>query len=50
MYGGDALTMYGNVAHFGPANPSDTDWRWVLFVMFSPEAGPDQDASQEFFS
>lgn len=50
MHGGDALIMYGNVAHFGPANPSNTEWRWVLFTMFSPEAGPEQDASQEFFA
>ncbi len=50
MRGGDTLIMYGDVLHFGPDNPSDTDWRWVLFAMFSPEVGPDQDAAQEFFS
>ena len=49
MHGGDALVMYGNVA-FGPANPSNTEWRWVFFAMFSPEAGPEQDASQEFYA
>lgn len=49
MYGGDALVFYGDVAHYGPANPSGIDWRWVLYVMFSPEAGPDQDAVQEYF-
>lgn len=50
MQGGDALVFYGDVAHYGPANPSATDWRWVLFVMFSPEPGPDQDAEQEYLS
>jgi hypothetical protein len=50
MQGGDALVFYTDVPHFGPANPSDTDWRWVLYTMFSPEAGPDQDDTQEFFS
>lgn len=50
MQGGDALVFYGDVAHFGPANPSDTKWRWVLYAMFSPEAGLDQDAKQEYFS
>jgi hypothetical protein len=37
MVGGDLLVFYDDVPHFGPANESDTEWRWVLFVMFSPE-------------
>ncbi len=50
MYGSDALIFHGDVVHYGPANPSTTDWRWVLFVMFSPEDGPEQDAEQEYFT
>ncbi len=50
MYGGDVLVFHGDIAHYGPANPSTTDWRWVLFVMFSPEDGPEQDAEQEYFT
>jgi hypothetical protein len=49
MFGGDMLVFYDDVPHFGPANESDTEWRWVLFVMFSPEEGPEQDSQQTFF-
>jgi hypothetical protein len=48
MLGGDLLVFFDDVAHYGPANASLTDWRWVLFVMFSPEEGPDQDNLQTF--
>jgi hypothetical protein len=48
MLGGDLLVFFDDVAHYGPANVSLTEWRWVLFVMFSPEEGPDQDNLQTF--
>jgi hypothetical protein len=48
MLGGDLLVFFDDVAHYGPANESPTEWRWVLFVMFSPEEGPDQDNLQTF--
>ncbi|MDR3444324.1 hypothetical protein [Dyella sp.] len=37
-----------DVAHYGPANPSATDWRFVLFVLFSPEEAQNQDKYQQF--
>jgi hypothetical protein len=46
---GDLLLFFNDVVHFGPANLSSTEWRWVLFVHFSPEEGPNQDSNQDFF-
>jgi hypothetical protein len=48
MHSGDLLVFRTDVAHYGPANDSSADERWVLFVMFSPVGGPDQDERQEF--
>ena len=37
MHGGDLCLFFNDVAHYGPANTSTTDWRFVLFVLYSPE-------------
>jgi hypothetical protein len=50
MHGGDLLLFFSDVAHFGPTNALTSNWRWVLFVMFSPEAGSDQDGQQTFLT
>jgi hypothetical protein len=48
MHSGDLLVFRDDVPHYGPANGSTSEWRWVLFVLFSPVPGPDQDGTQEF--
>ena len=48
MQAGDLMVFRGDVPHYGPANESSSEWRWVLFVMFSPVPGPNQDSEQEF--
>lgn len=56
MYQGDVALFYHDVPHFGPAHKdggkaSDmAQWRWVLFAMFSPESGANQDTKQTFLN
>jgi hypothetical protein len=45
---GDLLLFFTDVAHYGPANSSRTEWRWILYFLFSPEEGPDQDHFQDY--
>ena len=48
--------FYQDVPYCGPAHPSAepdgaddrSKWRWVLFAMFSPSQGADQDTSQQY--
>jgi hypothetical protein len=57
MEQGDALVFYQDVPHYGPEFPVDASlevgkvninsWRWVLFVMFSPESTAGQDEIQD---
>lgn len=54
----DVLVFYQDVMHYGPENPSlpsldSTDistWRWVLFAMYSPVKGANQDEQQQLLS
>jgi hypothetical protein len=51
---GDVTVFYQDVPHCGPAHPPVVDdqhmskWRWVLFAMFSPSEGAEQDAAQQY--
>lgn len=53
MERGDASVFYQDVPHCGPAHSDSSDerdvrqWRWVLFAMFSPAGGADQDNEQQ---
>jgi hypothetical protein len=42
------VLFHGDVAHYCPVNELQTKWRWVLFAMFSPMEGADQDEYQQF--
>lgn len=52
---GDALLFYQDLPHYGPEQPDVStpkerddinNWRWVLFLMYSPQIGANQDAHQ----
>jgi hypothetical protein len=48
MEQGDMALFFQDVPHYGPDNPEPDGWRWVLFMMFSPEDAAGQDEYQSF--
>jgi hypothetical protein len=44
---GDLVAFRGDLPHYGPGNLSGEE-RWMLFVLFSPVEGADQDEQQQF--